>query len=208
MDEAERTRFEALLSRIPSGADSILDVGCARHSQNKREKANLHQYIIEHSDAEVLGIDIMEKEIEQMKEDGFNVRKGNAETFSMDEKFDVIAAGELIEHLGRPAAFLERCEKHLKPQGKIILTTPNPDGFAYFRKAITGKTGNPTHTCWIDPRNLEQLVSISDSNLCVTETTYLPPTGGISHILWKCRRERAGSPNYVASIKHQSENKK
>lgn len=68
-----------------------------------------------------------------------------------------------------PGSLLENAERNLTPNGKLILTTPNPDGFAYFRKAVFGQSNNPTHTCCIDPRNLEQLVSITETGLNVTD---------------------------------------
>ena len=137
-----------------------------------------------------------------VQSEGYNVRLAYAESFSFDEAFDVITAGELIKHLGKPAAFLERCMEHLTPSGSVVLTTPNPDGFAYFRKALIRETGNPTHTCWIDPENLEQLVEVSGSNLVVNEWTYLPPTGGVSKLLWNLGKKREASFNYVALLKN------
>jgi SAM-dependent methyltransferase len=200
MNEAERIRFDATVSRIPGDATTILDVGCARHSKGKRDQGNLHQYIRDHTDAEVLGIDVESEEIARMKQNGYEVRVGDAEKFSFDESFDVITAGEVIEHLGKPAAFLERCATHLSPGGRVVLTTPNPDGFAYFRKALTEETGNPTHTCWIDPRNLDQLVAVSDAPLHLAHRSYLPPTGGVSMLLWYAGKRRAASPGYVAVL--------
>jgi SAM-dependent methyltransferase len=49
-------------------------------------------------------------------EDGFPVLPGT---------FDLVFAGEIIEHLIATQAFLERCYQILKPDGLFILTTPN-----------------------------------------------------------------------------------
>jgi len=43
------------------------------------------------------------------------------------EIFDAITAGEIIEHLEDPINFLRDCHSALKPNGKIILSTPNPN---------------------------------------------------------------------------------
>lgn len=43
--------------------------------------------------------------------------------------FDNIVAGEFIEHLERPYDFLRQTRPLLSPQGRIILSTPNPVAF-------------------------------------------------------------------------------
>ncbi|RMF90669.1 MAG: class I SAM-dependent methyltransferase, partial [Nitrospinota bacterium] len=42
-----------------------------------------------------------------------------------DSAFDYVASVEGIEHLENPAAFLRECSRVLRPQGKLLLTTPN-----------------------------------------------------------------------------------
>lgn len=44
-------------------------------------------------------------------------------------KFDAILAGEIIEHLEQPYAFLRDCHSLLNTGGRIILSTPNPNSF-------------------------------------------------------------------------------
>ncbi|CAN2040297.1 Methyltransferase type 11 domain-containing protein [Candidatus Magnetomoraceae bacterium gMMP-15] len=52
---------------------------------------------------------------------------GNAENFCFASKvFDTIIAGEFIEHLENPIQFLRDCYNILKPDGSLILSTPNP----------------------------------------------------------------------------------
>jgi SAM-dependent methyltransferase len=119
------------------------------------------------------------------------------------EPVDVIVAGEVIEHVMNPGRALESCAEVLKPGGRLILSTPNPDGFAYWRKAVFGQTGNPTHTCWIDPFNLRRLVSMTDCGFQIHEMTYLPPVGGVSSVLWTLGLHRASSPGYVAELRYE-----
>ena len=39
--------------------------------------------------------------------------------------FDAVVATEIIEHLENPRAFLRSCKEILKPNGKVIISTPN-----------------------------------------------------------------------------------
>jgi ubiquinone biosynthesis O-methyltransferase len=45
--------------------------------------------------------------------------------------FDVIVASEVIEHIRQPVNFLSACSKLLKPNGLLILTTPNRNFLSY-----------------------------------------------------------------------------
>lgn len=42
-----------------------------------------------------------------------------------DESFDGVYAGELIEHIFDPVEFLKQCYRVMKPEGSLVLTTPN-----------------------------------------------------------------------------------
>ena len=200
MGKSEKIRYDAVLQRIPETTETILDIGCARHSEEKRESANLHEYLITNTQCHIQGIDVLEEEVEKMRDEGYDVQVGDAETFESETEFDVIVAGEVIEHLKNIGKFIRTAESNLAVGGKLILTTPNPDGFAYFRKALFNQPNNPTHTCWVDPQNLEQLISITETGLQLNEWIYLPPVGGISMVLWKTGFSRAASPGYVAEL--------
>lgn len=49
--------------------------------------------------------------------------------FDFETKYDVVLAIEVIEHLENPFHFIRTLQKHLKPDGFILLTTPNIDSF-------------------------------------------------------------------------------
>jgi 2-polyprenyl-3-methyl-5-hydroxy-6-metoxy-1,4-benzoquinol methylase len=142
--------------------DLILDIGCAATQlENLKEKIEsnlwLHEELTKRF-SKVVGIDIKKKEIQELKKIGYDVRYGNAEDFELNEKFDTIVAGELIEHLSNPGKFLDACWNHLKEGGKVILTTPNPFWFEFIiRKNFKRLYVNPEHTAWYDERVLTQL---------------------------------------------------
>jgi len=86
--------------------------------------------------------------------------KASAENFSLSKQFDVIFAGDLIEHLSNPGLFLVAAKKHLKKGGKLILTTPNC--FNLFNLAEKLSKSEPTvnrdHTCYFNSKTASQLL--------------------------------------------------
>ena len=48
-----------------------------------------------------------------------------------DGSVDIVFGGESIEHVRFPKRFLFECYRVLKPDGQIVLTTPNRDAFLY-----------------------------------------------------------------------------
>jgi len=65
-------------------------------------------------------------------EPGADYKKDLNKPFNLNKKFDVIIAGELIEHLENTGIFLENVKRHLKKEGVFFLTTPNPTSFRFF----------------------------------------------------------------------------
>ncbi len=65
--------------------------------------------------------------------------------------FNLITAIEVIEHLEAPSRFIRQCADLLKPEGRLIITTPNVDGIvSRLRFLLKGTvrqfdTGDPTH---------------------------------------------------------------
>jgi hypothetical protein len=67
--------------------------------------------------------------------------------------FDVIVAGDIIEHLNNIGNFLHCLKRHMTPETDLILTTPNPfDVERFIVCLIRNAVGvNPDHTVWLDP---------------------------------------------------------
>lgn len=53
-----------------------------------------------------------------------------------DDSFDLVVSIEGIEHLENPSFFLRECSRVIKPEGLIVLTTPNVDSFRSRRKSF------------------------------------------------------------------------
>jgi 2-polyprenyl-3-methyl-5-hydroxy-6-metoxy-1,4-benzoquinol methylase len=74
------------------------------------------------------------------------------ETHQLGETFEVIVAGDVIEHMSNPGLFLDNCRRHLEPGGQLILTTPNAKWPTVFLRP------NPTHALWHDHYTLRHLL--------------------------------------------------
>ena len=153
----QNQRVNALLDTIPVGS-KILDLGCVQHSvKNASNDDWVHGKLYDIGD-KVIGLDYQKEAVEQLRDRGYNVISGDAENLDLDERFDVIIAGELIEHLSNVGRFLDGVREHLRPDGELILTTPNPWAFHRFKQALFGSVYcNEEHTCWFDERTLRQV---------------------------------------------------
>ena len=136
---------------------TVLDIGCCGSRYKLEGWLHLN---IKKSSKNVFGIDKSKECIEFLREKGYDVEVANAENFNLNQKFEVIVAGELIEHLSNFQGFLNSVRKHLKEDGLLILSTPN---MFYFREILFlilkgYPTVNPEHTCWFDEVTLQQLL--------------------------------------------------
>lgn len=130
-------RYDYILARIDP-KDRVLHVGCCGNDWEFDARwagKTLHR-VLEEQASEVYGIDILASRIAQMVKAGHNALVADAEQLmahlSPELRFDVVVAGELIEHLTRPGDFLDQLVPFMAKDGKLILTTPNMTGFWSF----------------------------------------------------------------------------
>jgi 2-polyprenyl-3-methyl-5-hydroxy-6-metoxy-1,4-benzoquinol methylase len=140
---------------------SVLDLGCIRHNADfaSNDPNWLHK-IIKAVAKRVVGVDYLPEEIKKLNAMGYDIIWGDVtKPMAIQETFDVIVAGDLIEHLANFEGFFENCSLLLKPDGVLIITTPNPFFAGEFHYTAFKKMFliNPEHTCWIDPQALSQL---------------------------------------------------
>jgi SAM-dependent methyltransferase len=143
------------LSQLCSGK-RVLDVGCCRHgdmSPASNGERFLHGQLAEWASV-LVGIDNDLDAIAKINAAGYNVMYGDAMNLSGLglEKFDVVFAGELIEHLSCPGTFLDEAKRCLNPGGRLIITVPNAYSFQRMkslRKGIDDELWtHDQHTCW------------------------------------------------------------
>jgi 2-polyprenyl-3-methyl-5-hydroxy-6-metoxy-1,4-benzoquinol methylase len=138
----------------------VLDLGCVQHNPAfYQSKFWLHRAIREVTPY-VMGMDLYAEGVAHLRSLGFDIVVGDAQNFDLERKFDVIVAGDLIEHLENFDGFLKCAKSHLSPGGSLLITTPNPWYWRNLVKAMvsTEVANNEEHTCWLCPRTLRQLV--------------------------------------------------
>lgn len=84
----------------------------------------LHKFIRDNSKS-VTSIDIDVEKVKKFSALGYNVSFGDAQDFNLNKKFDVVFAGEIIEHLSNAGLMLDCVRRHLRSDGVLIVTTPN-----------------------------------------------------------------------------------
>jgi 2-polyprenyl-3-methyl-5-hydroxy-6-metoxy-1,4-benzoquinol methylase len=140
---------------------SVLDIGCVQHNpENYKSKYWLHKALKQVS-SDLVGIDLYEEGVQYLNDKGFNIILADAQSFDLGRQFDVIVAGDLIEHLENFSGFFSSCVKHMHSESRLLISTPNPWYWRNIIKAALSKevNNNPEHTCWLCPRTLRQLVS-------------------------------------------------
>jgi 2-polyprenyl-3-methyl-5-hydroxy-6-metoxy-1,4-benzoquinol methylase len=139
----------------------VLDIGCVEHDpQAYRSRYWVHKAVGAVAKS-ILGVDLHEEGVKVLQARGYNVIVADAERFDLRRSFDVIVAGDIIEHLGNLNGFLQCCKRHLRPGGRLLISTPNP---WYWRNCVKAAlhvevNNNPEHVIWICPRLLRQLAA-------------------------------------------------
>ena len=149
------------LCRLVQGK-KILDVGCVQNDARCRHNpAWLHRHLTAAAD-KVVGIDILDEDLEILRQEGFRVlcHDLTRNPFPGGEKFDVIVAGEILEHIDEPGPFFANCRESLMSGGLLVLTTPYPWFLGTsLRNSLAGLSlgGSLEHTAWFDPFTISEL---------------------------------------------------
>lgn len=109
------------LSSVARGR--LLDVGCGSGGW---------MLAMQRRGWEVEGVDFDRSAVAMATSKGLRVRVGSLEEQGYDdESFDAITLSHVIEHVPDPAKTLRECRRILKPNGKIVIVTPNSDSLSH-----------------------------------------------------------------------------
>ena len=151
-------REKIILERI--GGKDVLDIG----SVGQTGEYSLWGLYASGSPRSLTGIDL--PEAQAAARDAFGLPEdriprdprivlGDMESHRFDRQFDVIVAGDVLEHMRNQGLFLENVRRHLRGGGVFILTTPN----AKWPTVVLRP--NPTHTLWHDRHTLVRILGLA-----------------------------------------------
>jgi SAM-dependent methyltransferase len=140
-DSFTKERYAQFIRHFPSDVQDVLDVGCNTGRGGQVIKSHLMR-------ARIVGLDCVPDRLDRLDRNIYqNVVCGFAEEIDLpDCSFDVIVAGEIIEHIPGLSILPSLYEffRLLRLKGRLLLTTPNP---YYLRNRLEGKSVllDPSH---------------------------------------------------------------
>lgn len=129
---AMRSRF--LLESVGSGA-RVLDVGCAEGSFTA---------LLADAGAEPVGVDVAQEPLRRARAANphldFRLVEPDGPWDLPDSSFDAVWAGEVIEHVLDTSAWLSEVRRVLRPQGTLLLSTPDHGRALRMRLALSRRS--------------------------------------------------------------------
>jgi 2-polyprenyl-3-methyl-5-hydroxy-6-metoxy-1,4-benzoquinol methylase len=179
-------KHEWIIERL--AAKSVLHIG-PTDSPCTRSHARLGRLL--HADIqgkcrELIGLDLDREAIEIMRQEcGItDTQYGNAEQLDQifpAQRFDVILAADVVEHMNNVGLFLEAAKKVLSPGGKLIMTLPNSFSLKRLMGAVLlrQERNNPDHMYFFSTMTLQQAAYRFGYELTeVAGFMYYAPEGG------------------------------
>lgn len=140
----------------------VVDIGCVDHCFETSERSTwLHRQVADAASF-CIGVDLAEDGVAAMTAAGYqavvhDICKGLGPVADF-APFDVVVAGEVIEHLGNPQALFDFAHQALSPHGILVLTTPNPYAPHRVRAGQLGVTWeNADHVFYAFPSGIAEL---------------------------------------------------
>lgn len=131
----------------------VLDIACGEgYGTSAIETAGATQ---------VIGVDISHEACDHARARyGIETRVGSADAIPLqDGEIDVVVSFETIEHLNDVKAFIRECHRVLKPNGRLVISTPNLP--VYHQRA----PDNPFHLHEMPLDEFQQLIGRGFSNV-------------------------------------------
>lgn len=149
---------------------TVLHLGCTNYPYTSEAIENdmlLHPQLGRVS-REIYGFDFDQRGIQLLEQAGAkNLYRADLENLGeveLEKTFDVIIAGEMIEHLNNPGLFLHGIKRFMNPATWLIITTVNAYcGMRFFQYGLRGRGGraepvHPDHVAYYSYQTLSLLL--------------------------------------------------
>jgi SAM-dependent methyltransferase len=146
----------------------VLDLGC-RYGALTRAYAEGN---------DVVGVDVDREALREAAKLGIETRVANVEqplAFD-DESFDVVVAGELLEHVRDPERLVAEARRLLRPGGRLVGSVPNAYRLLNRLRFLVGlpPERDPTHLHMFTPRDVAALLgSFEDVEIRLISSRFL-----------------------------------
>jgi glycosyltransferase involved in cell wall biosynthesis len=170
-DGSSHASMLEMLSDLPPSR--ILDLGCSGGLFAERARAAGHH---------VTGVDYMEIPGVAERTDRFFVVDLEAGIpAEVGDGYDVVIAGDIIEHLARPVDVLKQIHRVLRPGGQLLLSVPNFGHWYPRARVVTGLFGydrrgilDNTHLRFFTRSTLRRTVRAAGFDILEESATGLP----------------------------------
>jgi len=139
-----------------------LDLGSVDHHEDNSKSRYWLFKAIKDNASSVLGLDYYKEGVEALRAAGYDIVHGDAQNFRVEKKFDIVTAGDLIEHLPNLDGFICSVKEALNSKGLLVISTPNPWCWKYLGyHFFFGKLQpvNREHVSWFCLKTLDNLFS-------------------------------------------------
>lgn len=149
----------------------VLHLGCTNspYTQKSIDDQMLLHHDLKRVAKEVYGFDYDQEGLEIFERTGEeNIYWADLEKLDevdLNETFDVIIAGEMIEHLSNPGLFLRGIKRFMNSETKLVITTINAySGMRFFIYGLRGRGGatepvHPDHVAYYSYKTLSLVLN-------------------------------------------------
>jgi len=148
----------------------VLHLGCTNYPYTDDAIANemLLHFELEKTASEIVGFDLDPRGLEILRDKGssnlFVADLEQLERIPIDDTFEVIVGGEMIEHLSNPGAFLTGIRRFMRADTKLVITTINAYcAMRFLIYGLRGKGGqnepvHPDHVSYLSYKTLNLML--------------------------------------------------